>query len=167
MCLKTKLLITPACLREMTLFHDFYLLRIFRTKRFQTDITKLYFWGKNYDPTLFQGLLVQNRNLSRPSLVKKTTITMSTTSFSGASIDLPWLMQNKEAPTKGGGGVFEANHKPFLKKEIYGFTLIRLSYLSRSLRSSLSFSSNSCFALEIHSSSVFMLSSDRELKYFF
>ena len=43
---------------------------------------------------------------------------------------------------------------------------MRLSYLSRSLRSSLSFSSSSCFALEIYSSSVFMLSSDRELKYF-
>ena len=63
--------------------------------------------------------------------------------------------------------MFEASHKPFLKKEIYRFTLVRLSYLSRSLRSSLSFSASSCFALEIYSSSVFMLSSDRELKYFF
>lgn len=67
MCLKTKLLITPACLREMTLFHDFYLLRIFRTKLFQTDITELYFGGKNSDPTLFQGQLVQNRNLVQDS----------------------------------------------------------------------------------------------------
>lgn len=67
MCLKTKLLITPACLKAMTLFHDFYLLRIFRTKLFQTDITEFYFDGKNSVPTLFQGLLVQNRNLVQDS----------------------------------------------------------------------------------------------------
>ena len=56
MCLKTKLLITPACLREMTLFQDFYLLRIFYTKLFEIDIMELYFIeGKNLIPHFFKA----------------------------------------------------------------------------------------------------------------
>lgn len=126
--------------------------------------------GKNSDPTLFQGLLVQNRNLVQDSHKwKRPKNHVNHILFRGTN----WLTvayAKQGSPHQGWGeGCLKLITSPFWKKKIYiyRFTLMRLSYLSRSLRSSLSFSSSSCFALEIYSSSVFMLSSDRELKYFF
>ena len=71
-CLK-KIANYSSLLREMIFFYDFYLLRIFLTKPFQTDITELYSRGKISYPTFFKGCWSKREILFKTLISEKKT----------------------------------------------------------------------------------------------